>query len=190
VPVESFTRDGCANRAQPFAAAADVRGATRMLRSGARKVRLRCRTSSTARRLVAHELPLGSGDTPWSKVPCVPVGNSLEERTMTRNFAWSLGFCVFFVVPAASAQVLKCTDAEGNVTYSDVPCLRSEKTTIVDTRASSNVMDHSSIRAHQSRLAAPQAPAPVSVAPPAAPPSSPATSTVNRQVQPARTYSR
>jgi Domain of unknown function (DUF4124) len=108
---------------------------------------------------------------------------------MRFNFLWSLGFCVLFVVPAASAQVLKCIDAEGNVTYSDVPCLRSEKTTVVDTRASSNVMDHSSIRAHQGRLA-PQPPAPVSAAPPATPPSSPAASTVNRQVQPARTYSR
>lgn len=109
---------------------------------------------------------------------------------MRCNFAWSLGFCVLFVVPAARAQVLKCTDAEGNVTYSDVPCLRSEKTTVVDTRASSNVMDHSSIRAHQGRLAAPQAAAPVSAPPPAAPPPSPAESTVNRQVQAARTYSR
>jgi Domain of unknown function (DUF4124) len=110
---------------------------------------------------------------------------------MRFNFLWSLGFCVLFVVPAASAQVLKCIDAEGNVTYSDVPCLRSEKTTVVDTRASSNVMDHSSIRAHQGRLAAaPQAAAPVSAAPPVTPRSSPTASTVNRQVQPARTYSR
>ncbi len=130
------------------------------------------------------------GHTPWSKVPCVPLGNSSEESTMRCNFAWSLGFCVLFVVPAASAQVLKCTDAEGNVTYSDVPCLRSEKTTVVDTRASSNVMDHSSIRAHQGRLAAAPQAAPVSAAPPATPPSSTTASTVNRQVQPARTYSR
>jgi hypothetical protein len=131
-----------------------------------------------------------AGTRPWSKVHCVPVGNSLEESTMRCNFAWSFGFCVLFVVPAARAQVLKCTDAEGNVTYSDVPCLRSEKAAVVDTRASSNVMDHSSIRAHQGRLAAPQAAAPVSAAPPATPSSSPTASTVNRQVQPARTYSR
>ncbi len=109
-----------------------------------------------------------------------------EESLMRRDFTRSLGLCVLFLAPSAGAQVLKCTDAEKNVTYSDVPCLRTEKTAVVDTRASSNVMDHSSIRAQKGRLFAPVAAAPVYSAPPAPPPPSPAPFTVDRTVKPAR----
>jgi len=104
---------------------------------------------------------------------------------MRRDFTWSLGFCVLFLAPSAGAQVLKCTDAEKNVTYSDVPCLRTEKTAVVDTRASSSVLDHSSIRAQKGRLFAPVAPAPVYSAPPAPPSPAPTPFTVDRQPKPA-----
>ena len=57
-----------------------------------------------------------------------------EESLMKRDFTRSLGLCVLFLAPSAGAQVLKCTDAEKNVTYSDVPCLRTEKMAVVDTR--------------------------------------------------------
>ena len=111
---------------------------------------------------------------------------------MRYDFAWSLGLCVLFLAPSAGAQVLKCTDAEKNVTYSDVPCLRTEKTAVVDTRASSNVMDHSSIRAQKGRLFTPVAAAPVYSAPPAPPPPAPTPFTVNREqrpvIQPVRSY--
>ena len=84
------------------------------------------------------------------------------------------------VAPAAEAQVIfKCIDAEKNVTYTEVPCLRSEASSVVDT--SSNSADFSSIRRETGRLqsqaaqaaqaarsqpSAPEAPA----TPPAAPP--------------------
>jgi Domain of unknown function (DUF4124) len=109
---------------------------------------------------------------------------------MRRDFTRSLGFCVLFLAPPAGAQVLKCTDAEKNVTYSDVPCQRTEKTAVVDTRASSNVMDHSFIRAQKGRIFAPVAEAPVYSASPAPPPPAPTPFTVNREVQPARVYGR
>ena len=111
---------------------------------------------------------------------------------MRYDFAWSLGLCVLFLAPSAGAQVLKCTDAEKNVTYSDVPCLRTEKTAVVDTRASSNVLDHSSIRAQKGRLLVPVAAAPVYSASPAPPPPAPTPFTVNREqrpvIQPVRSY--
>ena len=69
-----------------------------------------------------------------------------------------IGLCVLLLSSAAGAQVVKCTDAEGNITYTDLPCLRSEKTNFVDTRAASNVVDHTFIRANKGR-AAPSAPA-------------------------------
>jgi hypothetical protein len=109
---------------------------------------------------------------------------------MRRDFSWSLGLCALFLSPAAGAQVLKCTDAEGSVTYSDVPCLRSEKTTVVDTRAASNVMDHSSIRAQQGRLAAPVAAPPASYSSPPTPSAQPTESTAMSQTQTRRRYSR
>ena len=108
---------------------------------------------------------------------------------MKCDFAWSLGFCVLFLAPYAGAQILKCTDAEGNVTYSDVPCLRTEKRALVDTRASSSVLDYSSIRAQKGRLLAPVAAAPVYSASPAPPPPpAPTPFTVDRTVQGARRY--
>jgi hypothetical protein len=103
---------------------------------------------------------------------------------MRRDFTRSLGLCVLFLAPPAGAQVLKCTDAEKNVTYSAVPCLRTEKTAVADTRASSNVLDHSSIRAQKGRLLAPVAAAPVYSESPAPPSPSPTSFTVNREVQP------
>ena len=104
---------------------------------------------------------------------------------MRCDFAWSLGFCVLFLAPSAGAQILKCIDVEGNVTYSDLPCLRTEKRALVDTRASSNVLDYSFIRAQKGRLFAPVAAAPVYSAPPAPPPPEPAPFTVDRSVKPA-----
>ena len=89
---------------------------------------------------------------------------------MKSNLAWSLGWCVLLVAPSAGAQILKCTDAEGTVTYADVPCTRKEKTAVVDTRASSSVLDFSSIRAQKGRLSAAVEAAPVYSAPPAPPP--------------------
>ena len=110
---------------------------------------------------------------------------------MKCDFAWFLGCCVLFLAPSAGAQILKCTDAEGNVTYSDVPCLRTEKRALVDTRASSSVLDYSSIRAQKGRLLAPVAAAPVYSASPAPPPPpAPTPFTVDRTVQPARIYAR
>lgn len=111
---------------------------------------------------------------------------------MRCNAPWSLGLCVLFLAPSAGAQILKCIDAEGNVTYSDVRCLRTEKAALVDTRASSSVLDYSSIRAQKGRLSAPVAAAPVYSASPAPPPPSPTPFTVDRTVkaavQPARSY--
>lgn len=70
---------------------------------------------------------------------------------MRRDLGWSLGLCALLLSPTAGAQVLKCVDAQGNVTYSDLPCLRSERATVVDTRAASNVADHSFVRAQKGR---------------------------------------
>jgi hypothetical protein len=111
-----------------------------------------------------------------------------EESLMRCNFAWFLGFCALFLTPSAGAQILKCIDAEKNVTYSDAPCLRKEKTVVVDTRASSNVMDLSFIRAQKGRLFASVSEAPVYSAPPAPPPPAPEPFTVDRSVKPAVTY--
>jgi hypothetical protein len=111
-----------------------------------------------------------------------------EETLMRRDFTRFLGICVLFLAPPVGAQILKCTDAEKNVTYSDVPCLRTEKTAVVDTRASANILDHSSIRAQKGRLLAPVAEAPVYSAPPAPPPPVPAPFVVDRTVKPAVSY--
>ena len=109
-----------------------------------------------------------------------------EETTMRYDFAWSVGFCVLFLAPSAGAEILKCTDAEGNVTYSDI-CMRTEKRTVVDTRASSSVLDFSSIRAQKGRVFAPVAAPPVYSAPSASPPPAPSSApfTVDRTVRPA-----
>ena len=104
---------------------------------------------------------------------------------MRRDFIRPLGLCVVFLAPSAGAQILKCIDAEKNVTYSDTPCQRTEKRFFVDTRASSNVADFSFIRAQKSRVFAPVAQAPVSSAPPAPPPPAPAPFVVDRSVKPA-----
>jgi len=107
---------------------------------------------------------------------------------MTRDLTPPLALCVLFVAPVAEAQILKCVDAEKNVTYSDVPCQRTEKTAVVDTRASSNVMDLSFIRSQKARLFAPVAAAPVYSASPAPPPPAPEPFVVDRTVKPATTY--
>jgi hypothetical protein len=104
---------------------------------------------------------------------------------MTRACTRSLGLCVLFLAPPVGAQILKCVDAEKNVTYSDAPCLRSEKAAIVDTRASVNVMDYSFIRSQKSRVFAAAAAAPVYSAPPSPPPPAPEPFTVDRSVKPA-----
>jgi hypothetical protein len=109
---------------------------------------------------------------------------------MKYNSASLLGLCVVLLVPNAGAQVLKCVDAEKNVTYSDMPCLRTEKTALVDTRASSNVMDHSFIRAQKGRVFEPVAEPRAYSAPAAAPAAAPAPFTVDRSVKPATSYSR
>lgn len=103
---------------------------------------------------------------------------------MRRDLPRSLGLCVIFLVPTAGAEILKCTDAEGNVTYSDAPCLRTEKRAVVDTRASTSILDFSSIRAQKSRVFAPAQPA----SPPvysAAPAPAQTPFTVDRTVRPA-----
>ena len=108
---------------------------------------------------------------------------------MRRNLARPLGLCVLLLAPSVEAQIVKCIDAEGSVTYSDMPCLRTEKRALVDTRASTNVMEFSSIRAQKSRVLAPAPPPPVysSSAPPPPPPP-PAPFTVDRSIRPAVTY--
>ena len=63
-----------------------------------------------------------------------------------------------FVLPVAEAEVFKCKDAEGRVTYTDVPCLRSETSSVIDTRSS--VADHSSLRKEAARVPASEATAP------------------------------
>lgn len=111
---------------------------------------------------------------------------------MRRDCTRLLGLCVLFLATSVEAQILKCIDAEKNVTYSDVPCLRTEKMAFVDTRASSNVIDHSFIRSQKGRVFAPVAEAPAYSAPSA--PSSPAPEpfvvdrTVKAAVQPGNSY--
>ncbi len=104
---------------------------------------------------------------------------------MRRDCTRALGLCVLFLAPSVEAQILKCIDTEKNVTYSDVPCLRAEKMAVVDTRASSNVMDYSFIRAQKTRVFAPVTEATVSSASSAPPPPAPTTFVVNRTVKPA-----
>src|SRR5262249_26138571 len=79
-------------------------------------------------------------------------GNGRTDMRSEQKFATALALGLASLVPAAGAQVFKCKDAEGKVTYTDVPCLRSETGSIVDTRASANVADHSSIRKEAARL--------------------------------------
>ena len=62
----------------------------------------------------------------------------------------SLAVLLALLTPAAAGQVFKCKDADGTVTYTDVPCLRSETSAFVDAR--SNVADHSSLRKEAARL--------------------------------------
>lgn len=103
---------------------------------------------------------------------------------MKNNMSWFLVLSILTLATSAGAQIVKCTNAEGDVTYSDVPCQRAEKLALVDTRASSNIVDHSSIRAQKGRVFAPVT-APVYSAPSA--PSSPAPPppfTVDRQTRP------
>jgi len=66
--------------------------------------------------------------------------------------AIALGFTLglALLTPAADGQVFKCKDEDGKVTYTDVPCLRSETSSVVDTR--SNVADHTSLRKEATRL--------------------------------------
>ena len=104
---------------------------------------------------------------------------------MKRDCIRALGLCVLFLAPSVEAQILKCIDAEKNVTYSDMPCLRTEKMAFVDTRAASNVMDHSFIRSQKGRVFAPAAAPPVYSAPPAPPPPAPEPFVVDRSVKPA-----
>jgi Domain of unknown function (DUF4124) len=63
-----------------------------------------------------------------------------------------LGLAVSLVLlaPVAKGQVFKCKDADGNLTYTDVPCLRSEASLYVDPRP--NLADLSSIRKETARL--------------------------------------
>jgi hypothetical protein len=79
---------------------------------------------------------------------------------MKRDSGIALGFVVGLAAlsPAVQGQVVKCTDAEGKVTYTDVPCLRSEASAVVDTRSS--VLDNSSLRREAGRLPNSAAPAP------------------------------
>ena len=109
---------------------------------------------------------------------------------MKRDCTRALGLCVLFLAPSVEAQILKCIDAEKNVTYSDMPCQRTEKRALVDTRASSNVMDHSFIRAQKSRVFAPATEAPRYSASPAPPPPAPEPFVVDRTVKSATTYYR
>ncbi len=101
----------------------------------------------------------------------------LTGNDVKRDGGNALGLAVSLALlsSAAEGQVFKCKDAEGNVTYTDVPCLRSEASSVVDTRA--NVADHSGLRREAARVqrseatSAGQAQAP-SPAPPAPPPAS------------------
>ena len=122
----------------------------------------------------------------WSRVG--EKYDAAEENPMKSECTLSLGLCALFLAPPVGAQILKCIDAEKNVTYSDAPCLRTEKKAFVDTRASSNVMDHSFIRAQKARVFAPVAEAPRYSAPPAPPPPAPEPFVVDRTVRPATSY--
>jgi hypothetical protein len=82
-----------------------------------------------------------------------PGIDSPQRQSKVRNgrvIALGVAASLASAAPAAEAQVFKCKDAEGKVTYTDVPCLRSEASSVVDTRA--NVADHSSIRKEAGRL--------------------------------------
>jgi hypothetical protein len=104
------------------------------------------------------------------------------DRTMT------LGLAALFLAPPVEAQILKCIDMEKNVTYSDVPCQRTEKMAIVDTRAATNVMDYSFIRSQKSRVFAPTPQLPSFSSSPSPPPPAPEPFVVDRSVKPATTY--
>jgi hypothetical protein len=75
-----------------------------------------------------------------------------QENPMKRYSGISIGLAASLVLlaPAATGQVFKCKDADENVTYTDVPCLRSEASLDVDT--SPNLADLSSIRKETARL--------------------------------------
>jgi hypothetical protein len=91
-----------------------------------------------------------------------------------RRIALGCALSVAILVPAAQADVFKCKDADGKVTYTDVPCLRSETESVVDTRSS--VMDSSSVRKEATRLQStavatvPPASGPTASPPPPPPP--------------------
>ena len=117
--------------------------------------------------------------------------NAAEEGLMTRACTRSLGLCALLLAPPVGAQILKCVDAEKTVTYSDVHLSSHGKArSSSNTRASSNVMDHSFIRAQKGRLFAPVAAAPAYSAPPAPPPPAPAPfiQQLLRQTTPAVVY--
>ena len=101
---------------------------------------------------------------------------------MRHNRTLFFGLCVLLVASPVGAQILKCIDAEKNVTYSDMPCLRTDKVAFVDTRASSNVMDHSFIRAQKGRVFAPVT-EPRAYSAPAPPPPAPEPFVVDRSVK-------
>ncbi|HTT13340.1 MAG TPA: DUF4124 domain-containing protein [Burkholderiaceae bacterium] len=87
---------------------------------------------------------------------CGP-GFATEAATgdrMKLDCGTALGFALgLALLPAAApGQVFKCKDADGKVTYTDVPCLRSETGTVVDVRSS--VADYSSLRKEAARLPA------------------------------------
>ena len=97
------------------------------------------------------------------------------------GIALGISASLLFLAPDARGQVFKCKDAEGNLTYTDVPCLRSEATLSVDTR--DNVADHSSIRKETARMqsqAAAPPPAPSPASSPEPPPPAPAPASVQR----------
>jgi len=76
------------------------------------------------------------------------------EQKMQRHRGIALGvFASLALLPvAAESQVFKCKNADGKITYTDVPCLRSETASVVDTRGAANVTDSSSIRKEIPRL--------------------------------------
>src|SRR5882724_12571105 len=95
--------------------------------------------------------------------------------------ALSFALGLAFLTPAAEGQVFKCKGEDGKVTYTDVPCLRSETSALVDTR--SNVADHSSIRRQAARLPSSEVPAPqgqAQAASPTPPPPAPAAASGRR----------
>ena len=106
---------------------------------------------------------------------------------MARDRTMTLGLAALLLAPPVEAQILKCIDVEKNVTYSDVPCQRTEKMAIVDTRAATNVLDYSFIRSQKSRVFAPTPPPP-SIASSPSPPPTPEPFVVDRSVKPATSY--